>query len=57
MVFAKNKQLSKELYKIWKDISGKPICQAPVIKELSYFTNQEGLPSVITGVPAPDVTL
>ena len=56
----KTKQLYKVLYKFWKDISGKPICQAPVIKELSYFTNQEGLPSltcVTTGVPAPDVTL
>ena len=55
-----NKQISEELYKFWKDIAAKPICQAPIIKEFSYFRNQEGLSylsCIATGVPAPNITL
>ena len=56
----KNKQLTEEMYKFWKDIAGKPICQAPVIKELGVIKNHEGLHYLTcsaSGVPAPNITL
>ena len=56
----KNKQLSEEMYKFWKDIAGKPICSVPVIKELGVIKNNEGLHYLTcsaSGVPAPNITL
>ena len=55
-----NNQMSEELYKFWKELVAKPICQAPAIKELSYFRNQDGLSYLTcsaTGVPALNITL
>ena len=50
----------EEMYKFWKYIAGKPICQAPVIKELGVLRNHEGLnylTCLASGVPAPNITL
>ena len=56
----KDKQLSEEVYKFWKDIVTKPICQAPVIEELATGKNHDKLPHltcVASGLPAPNITL
>ena len=58
----KNEQLTGKVYKFWKDIVAKPICEAPVIKKLSFLKDHKGLPHltltcVATGVPAPNITL
>ena len=58
--YCTNIQLFKEVLKFWKDIAAKPICRAPVIKELALVRNREGmkhLTCVARGVPAPDITL
>ena len=56
----RNKQLSDEVYKFWKGIPSKPLCQAADIKELAVVKNHVELPyitCIATGVPAPNVTL
>ena len=55
-----NGQLSEEVYKFWKDIAGKPICQVPVIKQFKCEKNPERLhylTCVATGLPLPNITL
>ena len=56
----KNKQITEEMYRFWKDTAAKPICQAPVITELAVIKNHKGmhyLNCVATGVPAPNIKL
>ena len=56
----KDKQVTEQVFKFWKTLSDKPVCEAPAIKELSYFRNQEGLfhlTCVATGIPAPNIAL
>ena len=56
----KSEQMTGKVYRFWKDIVAKPICEAPVIKKLSLLRNHEGLPyltCVATGIPAPNITL
>ena len=56
----KDKQLFEEVYKFWKNIVTKPICQAPVIEELATGKSHgklSHLTCVARGVPAPNITL
>ena len=56
----KNKQLSEEMYKFWKDLTAKPICQTPVIKRMDVVPGPERLyflTCVASGIPAPNITL
>ena len=55
-----HEQLSEEVYKFWKDIAGKPICQVPVIKQFKCEKNPERLhylTCVATGMPIPNIRL
>ena len=42
----RNKQLADEVYRFWKDIASKPICQVADIKELAIVKNHEVLPYI-----------
>ena len=56
----KHKNLSEEVHRFLKSIATAPICQVPVVKELSIVKNHEKVPYITCvgiGVPAPNVTL
>ena len=56
----KHKNLSEEVHRFLKSIATTPICQVPVVKELSVVKNHEKVPYITCvgiGVPAPNVTL
>ena len=55
-----NEQITEEVYKFWKEIADKPICQVPVIKQFKCERNPERLhylTCIATGMPAPNITL
>ena len=53
----KSEQLFEDVLNFFKDLAAKPICQAPIV---TFVRNHDRLPSlicVVTGVPAPNITL